>query len=52
MRRRVKLSYIRKGDQLIIGVIGSYSDCVHIKNPGTPHTRGTRVKRSRMASYP
>lgn len=30
--KEIKLSYVRAGDQLILGVIGSYSDCVNIIN--------------------
>lgn len=32
LSREIKLSYVRTGDQLILGVIGSYSDCVNIIN--------------------
>ena len=32
LSKEIKLSYVRAGDQLILGVIGSYSDCVNIIN--------------------
>ena len=32
LSKEIKLSYVRVGDQLILGVIGSYSDCVNIIN--------------------